>query len=63
MKLSTDCQPIVMHTLGIEIIGRLVLAFIDSNPPIFRVPFFKSDHFARGASPAGQTEPWKSLKT
>ena len=63
MKLSTDCQPIVMHTLRIVIIGRLVFAFLTSNPTIFRVPPFKSDHFARGASPAGQIEPWKSLKT
>ena len=50
MKLSTDCQPIVMHTLRIVIIGRLVFAFLTSNPPIFRVPPFKSDHFARGAA-------------
>ena len=46
MKLSTDCQPIVMHTLRIVIIGRLVFAFLTSNPTIFRVPHFKSDHFA-----------------
>ena len=42
MKLSTDCQPIVMHTLRIVIIGRLVFAFLTSNPTIFRVPHFRS---------------------
>ena len=46
MKLSTDCQPIVMHTLRIVIIGRFVFAFLTSNPPIFRVPPFNSDHGA-----------------
>ena len=44
--MSTDCQPIVNHTLRIVNIRRLFFAFFVSNPTIFRVPHFKSDHFA-----------------
>ena len=58
MKLSTDCQPIVMHTLRIVIIGRFVFAFLTSNPPIFRVPPFNSDHGADAPHDRPMIAPW-----
>ena len=49
-EIVKDCQPIVNHTLRIVNIRRLFFAFFVSNPTIFRVPVFKSVHFARGAA-------------
>ena len=61
MKLSTDCQPIVMHTLRIVIIGRFGFAFLTSNPPIFRVPPFNSDHGADAPHDRPMIAPWSPV--